>query len=1176
MKTKLTASCIVVLVALTAFVAYALDGGVVATRPAKEANVEKPNAGASREKILQDYLRKQHVDSRTLEVSKQSILYSEKFDAGAPGWTFQDLWSESFWHVSTTGAYSGKSYWCGIEELGGYDDKWLQILTSPAIDLTGTISPTLTFMHNYSVEPAVGAPAGADAWDAITVRISTDSVTFNVIQPVGGYPYSKALGFYLYYGTGIAGWAGASNGYVKPTFNLSAYAGKKVWIRFEFGTDWAGSYENNSSFWGWRVDNIEITDGATRVFFDDAGDTGTAQFVAGGPGGPSLWHITSNAAVSAPNSVGCFDPATGSYQPRMKAGLVSPVIAINALPPGTKKLLSNFQIQGFLDPSGNADFLAVEARKYSGGVWSYWRKIGGDGGGATYFLPDSFLAFNEWLPNQPLDASAFIGADSMQFRIFLLTAPDGVVPPANVFLDDFTLFAESGADSIRGPKFSAFLNRVTAAPASARAAVVDSFMTTITSFPLIEEKTIVYFLYRGTAGSVFVPGDANEWNTNAFPMTKIADTNLWYRQEIYEPDARLEYQFYRNGTSIADPLNLNRSDAVSVLAMPDYVPPLEIEFYPTIPHGALRDTTISSRFLGYSRNINVYTPPYYENMVNTSFPVVLFYPLSGETVANVLNYLISENRMQPVIAVFLPFRGDEFQIPLKYESFIIKELMPLIDARYRTKRDPANRAMFGFSGLGFYTTKLCFNYPESFGLCGAYSAPYDGPEGAEIFRQVLNGPKKNIKFYLDWGKYDYFSIMATSRAMRNSLIDHGYEVKWNEWHEGHTVHSWSSHLDNALEYFFPAEGGGVKDHDLMVTSFPEHLQRVPILANVVPKALIMNAGLNDESNLSVNCRIDSAGVKVYSDVQTIAQLRSLEAKEVTFKSWRAYEAKNYTISFYPTKLANEENVLNDTLRTTVAVSNLVDDFESGFAKWSSSTGWGVTKERFHSGQFSMEDSPGASYGNNVNSAVTCNFSFDLSKLNAAHLSYWTWNYIRPNDFGYVEVSVDSGKSWKQLGASYSGVRIWTQDSLSLTPYCGPGFNDIRIRFRLITDSSLVSFGWSLDDIEIHVGDIQTAVAENAGESLPTEYTLLHNYPNPFNPQTFIEYQLPRAGKVRLVVFNLNGQVIRTLVDAPQQAGRFKSRWDGRDDLGNGVASGVYLYQLQAGDFSQTKKMILLR
>jgi hypothetical protein len=173
-------------------------------------------------------------------------------------------------------------------------------------------------MHNYSVEPPVNVPAGGDAWDAITVRISTDGVTFNVIQPVGRYPYSSAFGFYLYYGLGTAGWAGSSNGFVKPTFNLSAYAGKKIWIRFEFGSDEAGSYEKNSNFWGWRVDNIEITDGATRVFFDDAGDTGTAQFVAGGPGGPSLWHIANNAAVSAPNSVGCFDPATGSLTARYK------------------------------------------------------------------------------------------------------------------------------------------------------------------------------------------------------------------------------------------------------------------------------------------------------------------------------------------------------------------------------------------------------------------------------------------------------------------------------------------------------------------------------------------------------------------------------------------------------------------------------------------------------------------------------------------------------------------------------------------------------------------------------------------------------------------------------------------------------------------------------------------
>lgn len=366
-------------------------------------------------------------------------------------------------------------------------------------------------------------------------------------------------------------------------------------------------------------------------------------------------------------------------------------------------------------------------------------------------------------------------------------------------------------------------------------------------------------------------------------------------------------------------------------------------------------------------------------------------------------------------------------------------------------------------------------------------------------------------------------------------------------------------------------------HDIMIAAIPEQLQSVPILASVAPKVALMNAGLSDESSLSVTCQIDSAGTIVYSDTQTLASLQSLATREVTFKNWRTSSASAYRLSFFAVKLSNDGNLINDTLRTTINVSPLMDDFETGFAKWTSTTGWGINGQRFRSGRFSMDDSPSGNYGNNVNSAVTYNYSFDLSNQVAAHLSYWSWNVLQPNDYGYVEASTDGGATWQQLGERHEGVqRSFTQEYRSLTPYCGPGFNDVRIRFRLVTDASGVFPGWNLDDIEIHEGESPTAVAEKKAESIPTEYALLGNYPNPFNPETTIEYQLPRAGQVKVMIYNLAGQLVRTLIDAQQAAGRFRLNWDSKDELGNQVASGVYLYQLQAGNFQAAQRMILMR
>ena len=98
--------------------------------------------------------------------------------------------------------------------------------------------------------------------------------------------------------------------------------------------------------------------------------------------------------------------------------------------------------------------------------------------------------------------------------------------------------------------------------------------------------------------------------------------------------------------------------------------------------------------------------------------------------------------------------------------------------------------------------------------------------------------------------------------------------------------------------------------------------------------------------------------------------------------------------------------------------------------------------------------------------------------------------------------------------------------------------------------------------------------------LPKEFSLLQNYPNPFNPQTEIRYELPEAANVRLTVYNLLGQELSTIVDNQQEAGFHKATWFGRNNNGQSLASGVYIYKLTANShtrsFKQVRKMVLLR
>lgn len=102
------------------------------------------------------------------------------------------------------------------------------------------------------------------------------------------------------------------------------------------------------------------------------------------------------------------------------------------------------------------------------------------------------------------------------------------------------------------------------------------------------------------------------------------------------------------------------------------------------------------------------------------------------------------------------------------------------------------------------------------------------------------------------------------------------------------------------------------------------------------------------------------------------------------------------------------------------------------------------------------------------------------------------------------------------------------------------------------------------------------VESDEGSALPTVYALDQNYPNPFNPTTTIHYQLPQATEIKLEIFNLRGQRVATLVDRRQAAGYYAVIWDGKDDLGHPVTSGVYIFRLESREFIKVRKLVLIR
>ncbi len=250
--------------------------------------------------------------------------------------------------------------------------------------------------------------------------------------------------------------------------------------------------------------------------------------------------------------------------------------------------------------------------------------------------------------------------------------------------------------------------------------------------------------------------------------------------------------------------------------MPDYVQPVEIKYYPDIPHGTLRDTTFYSVNLNNSRTIRIYLPPNYESTTD-SFPMILMHDgleyISLASMYNVLDYLIAHNQIKPIIGVFIPpvnrtpeYAGNQMNA---FSSFIVNEIIPYVRSRYRVKYGPENCAVGGASNGGNISLYLALNYPQVFGNVAAQSSNVI----SSISQGFQNNQKLNLKIYLDIGKYDISILIPLVRNLKSILASKGYEMIYKEFNEGHSWGNWRAHIDDYLKFFFPQSPAEVNEEE---------------------------------------------------------------------------------------------------------------------------------------------------------------------------------------------------------------------------------------------------------------------------------------------------------------------------------------------------------------------------
>jgi choice-of-anchor B domain-containing protein len=211
--------------------------------------------------------------------------------------------------------------------------------------------------------------------------------------------------------------------------------------------------------------------------------------------------------------------------------------------------------------------------------------------------------------------------------------------------------------------------------------------------------------------------------------------------------------------------------------------------------------------------------------------------------------------------------------------------------------------------------------------------------------------------------------------------------------------------------------------------------------------------------------------------------------------------------------------------------------------------------------------------------------FDLTGLNGSGISL-TFSY-QPQGNGNAPEIGDSllvflrnslGEWVKIRGYAGTGnvpFQEVTVDIAAENPGAGTFFfSQFQVRFQSYGTSDPSQFydDWFVDDVAL---SLPTSVGNDVNE-IPERFALDQNYPNPFNPSTTFEFEVPVASHVRLTVYNLLGQAVKTLLDDPVEPGTHRAKWDGRNESGQSVVSGVYFYRMEAGDFVGTRKMVLLK
>jgi enterochelin esterase family protein len=360
----------------------------------------------------------------------------------------------------------------------------------------------------------------------------------------------------------------------------------------------------------------------------------------------------------------------------------------------------------------------------------------------------------------------------------------------------------------------------------------------------------VTFLWRGDelthrvllVGGLPTPAE-DKW------LTRLADTDLWFRTETIPNDARFAYWFQinrpvsmprsddpagqakvlENAPFRADPLNprmmiLQGMMPASLLELPAAPPQPWLERLPGVPQGTLKEQKFTSKPLNGERTVTIYTPENYASLPDRCGLLVLFdgaYYQDGEMIPApvILDNLIAKKKIPPLVAVFVkhepPTRNKDLSCSELFATFLIDELMPWIHGNYMVSKAPESTIVGGLSMGGLMASYCGLRHPEVFGNVLSQSGAFSWyPGGLErdardvpdqetdwLTRQFVAESRRDVRFYLEIGRFEdggFASPLAATRRFRDVLKSKGYSVHYSEYNGGHDYVSWRGSFADGL------------------------------------------------------------------------------------------------------------------------------------------------------------------------------------------------------------------------------------------------------------------------------------------------------------------------------------------------------------------------------------------